>query len=130
MKISCDCSNCKGCCIEVPGWFTPAEALLAIEAGFANRLSAVKEDGVIAIAPSPVGYEGQEKRHGPGICNFFTKDGLCEIHDSGFKPIECRTGFGCSPGSDYPELETMHEMWVSEEGQNAVKIWRKANATS
>lgn len=128
--MECKCSACKGCCEKVPGWFTPTEAMLAIEAGFASRLSAVKEYGVVAIAPSPVGYEGRAKHHGPGVCNFLTKDGLCEIHNSGFKPIECRTGFGCSPGADYPELETMHEMWASEEGHNAVETWRKTNATS
>ncbi len=125
--MNCSCIACKNACREVPGWFTPTEAKLAIEAGLANRLSAVRECDVVAMAPSPVGYEGKEKRHGTGACTFLTADGLCEIHTSGFKPIECRTGFGCKGGGpDYPSLHEEHTMWKSEEGKAVVELWRNA----
>lgn len=122
---SCDCIQCKNACMEVPGWFTPAEAVLAINAGLANRLSAVREVDIVALAPSPIGKEGLEKAHSLGICTFLKADGLCEIHNSGFKPIECRTGYGCKGATpDYPELIEMLSMWDSDEGKAAVMLWR------
>jgi hypothetical protein len=115
----------------VPGWMTPEEAMKAIEVGFAPRLSAVIEGNAIAVAPSVVGNEGRPTPHRPGWCTFLTEDRLCEIHDSGFKPIECRTGFGCRMDHpDMPSVEDMHDMWNTSEGADAVAAWTVANSES
>jgi Fe-S-cluster containining protein len=125
---ACDCARCKHCCEEIPGWFAPTEAVKAIKAGYASRLSAVLElsSGVVALVPSIVGREGLPSLFASGRCNLLTKEGLCEIHDSGFKPIECRIGYGCKEvGPDvYPAIEMMHQMWRSPEGIAAIKLWK------
>lgn len=121
---TCACPACVGCCEEVPGWFTPEEASAAIDAGLASRLSLVRERGNFAIAPSRIGCEGAEVLHDRGACTFLKRGGHCEIHESGFKPIECRTGFGCKPGPDYPSIDRMHAMWESDAGQACLEKWR------
>ncbi|MFL6764533.1 MAG: hypothetical protein ACJ8FO_04980 [Sphingomicrobium sp.] len=122
----CACSACKKACETVPGWFTPAEAVRAIEAGLARRMSAVSEilSGMFALAPSVAGREGRAGWHGLGRCTLLTADGRCEIHDSGFKPVECRTGYGCHDGPDLPKVEEMWAMWRSPEGKAAVELWQ------
>lgn len=120
---SCDCEECRHACQEVPGWFTPVEAVRAINAGYAKRMSAVRERGVYALAPSIAGAEGEITIFWPGCCNFFTQEGKCEIHNSGFKPVECRAGYGCRPTPEYPEIGVMYELWRSTDGIKAIELW-------
>lgn len=122
----CACERCKAECHRVPGWFSPAEAMLAMDAGLAHRISAVREHliDIVALAPSRVGFEGIATLHYLGRCNFLSSDDRCEIHNTEFKPIECRTGFGCR-GNVGPNPEEMREAWSGPEGTAAVERWRK-----
>jgi Fe-S-cluster containining protein len=128
LPAPCDCEKCKHECEKVPGWFTPAEATRAIGAGYANRMSLVAEkspDIAFALAPSIVGWEGKSTAFAFGRCSFLTKEGRCEIHDSGFKPIECRFGYGCRRSApDYPEPEAMRALWRTVEGDTAIRLWQ------
>jgi hypothetical protein len=121
----CSCDLCKSECTRMPGWFSPAEARRAIDAGLASRLSSVRQGEVVALAPSRVGMEGRETDFGGGRCTFYRNDGYCEIHDTDFKPIECVTGFGCSKGNCI-SLASMFKMWQSGIGRRSVTAWRKA----
>src|SRR5258708_37691685 len=85
--LGCSCPKCKAECRRVPGWFTPEEAMRAIKAGMAKRLTVVHQADVAAVAPACSGMEGHESHYGEGRCTFLTNAGLCEIHDSGFKQI-------------------------------------------
>jgi len=127
MTVSCSCEYCRLACEQVPGWFTPEEASKAIDAGYAPRLSAVVErsTGTVAVIPSIVGVEGKYDIFRPGRCTFLNKEGLCEIHDTGFKPIECRTGYGCKPSVDYPTLEFINNEWNSNAGVAVIQKWEQ-----
>ena len=117
--MSCACEACRKECERRPGWFAPGEAIRAIEAGHADRLTIVVDHaGVPAIAPigdGPFGFIGR--------CTFFKND-RCEIHDSGFKPIECRMGYICKQAS-IPET-AVYRMWKTRLGRQALSMLRLA----
>lgn len=146
---SCQCEDCVNCCKTNPGWMTPVEAMAAMDAGLANRLMrdwlATTEDveGVEVLAPASVGCEGEDAPDfnifdmfliavfdAPfykGRCNFLTEDNKCEIHDSGFKPIQCRTSLGCSDErGEWSNYKTA-DLWRTEEGAAAIKRWEELN---
>lgn len=58
-----------------------------------------------------------------GVCVNLV-DGKCALHDSGFKPIECRTGYGCGKGEAVSRLD-IAKMWDTEDGIKAVAMWRQ-----
>lgn len=112
----CSCKECIAECTRVTGWFTPGEARLAIEAGLAERITDVNKS-VTGLAPLA-------ERGNRGRCTFLTADNLCELHETSFKPIECRTGFGCDKSDDSsPSIKEMFEMWGSEEGKIVYQLW-------
>lgn len=143
----CKCSTCVSCCERNPGWMTPDEAVAAMDAGLAKRLmrdwyeSYDSKDGTyhprfFILAPASKGAESQEAPECPslvswyhgwykGRCNFLTKQGLCELHDSGFKPLQCRTGSGCSPTDGYYSNLDMAKKWDTKKGRAAIKRWEK-----
>jgi hypothetical protein len=87
----CSCTVCLGYCAR-PGWWTVAEAARAIQAGYARRMmlemSPDRSFGVLSPA-----FKGNEvdfalQRFAGGGCTFL-KAGLCELHGTGFEPLEC-----------------------------------------
>jgi hypothetical protein len=131
-----------------PGWFAPEEARKAIEAGFANRMMCDwwepdarygNEENIYVLAAASVGCEGDmaptftfwDILFGRGLskgkCCMLNKDRLCEIHDSGFKPLQCRTALACGaqePWAGYnSNLETI-KLWDTGEGRAVVELWR------
>ena len=150
----CACAKCREACKRNPGWFTPAEARRAIEAGFANRLmrdwlepSTVvgNKERIYVLAPASEGYEGDDAPEIPeyesileamfappfekGRCIFFSKDERCEIHDSEFKPIQCRTAFTCRRevlgGNASASNFIVARMWDTDEGREVIAVWEK-----
>lgn len=102
---------------------------MAVQAGYAKRMSLVTEveTGAIGLVPSTVGNEGRAVLFAPGRCTFLTKDHLCELHEAGLKPIECRTGFGCKPSEAMcPSPQEMAGIWKRTAGLVAIKLWGKA----
>jgi hypothetical protein len=88
----CTCQVCQGYC-QRPGWWTVAEAALALQAGYASRMMLeMSADGCFGVlAPAFKGCEvnfALEKYSDQG-CTFF-KEGRCELFGSGFQPLECR----------------------------------------
>lgn len=146
----CHCSRCVTLCQRNPGWMTPLEARLAIEAGYASRLmkdwlepctELKNEKRIFVLAPASIGYEGREAPDMPfsaiftgwckGKCTFLRK-GRCEIHDSAFKPRQCREAYGCVPNEDCPDNYEMARLWNTRDGRNVVKQWKRVlcgNAT-
>lgn len=116
---------------------TPEEAAAAIRAGYAHRLMKdwfgsgpveYEDAEVFQISPAIVGYEASPAPStarivalGKGPCTFL-KDGLCEIHDSGFKPIQCRNAHH-SKGTVEPSVEEMETIWNTDEGRAVVAEW-------
>lgn len=137
---ACDCDRCRQLCTRNPGWFTPAEARAAIDEGYADRmmrdwLEPCEEVGntmrIYVLAPAAYGYEGGDARE----MSFFDFDfhkgwcvlqhnGLCEIHDTMFKPIQCRTAFGCDRDSDaFVDNYDVARLWDTDEGRDVVAAW-------
>ena len=98
----CRCEKCISGCRSMPGLFTPAQAIQAIDAGLSDRLMAVgyhDDRGTYrALAPLTIPKDGVyhptaitphlrlETASAKGRCTFFTADNRCEIHATGFKP--------------------------------------------
>jgi hypothetical protein len=50
------------------------------------------------------------------------KDNRCTIHDSGFKPIECRMVRGCT--DDNLTRRTVVKSWDTDEGRAVIAEWK------
>lgn len=90
-EITCACERCKGMCAGSTCLPTPDEARRLIRAGYATRLATYHFAGLSFVGPAPAGREGAlnltHTRY--GACTFF-REGLCELHDKGLKPLEGR----------------------------------------
>jgi Fe-S-cluster containining protein len=145
---SCTCSACVRNCERNPGWMSLEEAEKAIGAGMATRLMRdwLEADGelgnkarIYVLSAASIGHEGTDAPEidfadalmmlmgtewTKGRCTFL-KNNLCQIHDSGFKPQQCRESMGCKeePG---PDNFAMARQWNTEEGRALVARWEKA----
>ena len=132
--VFCSCNTCKGMCMR-PCWPTPAEAQKLIKAGHGARLMMDWWEGggpngsnIEILAPASSGYEGGTAPYSANssACNFQNAEGLCELHDSGLKPVEGRFA-SCKPGVTPPGLHKEVAMsWNNEMAQAAVTAWRKS----
>lgn len=88
VETSCTCSQCKNHCRRVPCVGTPDDIVRLINAGFIHKLAATLwmaglSSGIpVTQIISPL-YNKQKRS-----CEFFTTDGLCELHTLGLKPTE------------------------------------------
>jgi hypothetical protein len=57
-----------------------------------------------------------------GRCIFFENE-RCSIHDSGFKPRQCRENFGHDGHLNVDNYE-MARLWDSDQGRTVVSRWR------
>lgn len=131
-----ECSDCyEGitACLDRPGWFSPADAARAMDAGLAKSLMLDywEADGSLGhteVIGAPIsGYEGRRAPYSPvGECGFL-KDSKCSIHSSGFKPLECSVS--CCKLKQ-PNLHMkIAKMWASDEGRKAVERWKRETQT-
>ncbi len=155
MKKTCTCDRCVSACKSYPGWFTPAEASRAIKAGHARKImrdwlepsgELGNDDKIYVLAGASNGCEGADapdfadmsmvdiltalfggKKPIKGPCAFL-KDKRCTIHDSGFKPKQCRETFGCNPNSG-PDNFVMARLWNTKNGRAVIAEWQKAVGT-
>jgi hypothetical protein len=113
----------------------PDEAEMAIKSGYAHRLMIdwwieTAFRNIYVLTPAAIGMEGKnaltdEERglsFSIGRCTFFSKDKLCQIHSSGFKPYECVKEFAC----DTRKESFRHEIklaWDTKEAQDLVSVW-------
>ena len=142
---SCTCPTCISACRQFPGLMTPAEAVAAISAGYASRLMEdwlepsdefSNEERIYMLAPASLGHEGAfapEMEWGDfffikGQCTFLKND-RCEIHDSGFKPIQCRYAH-CSEMKANPSNYDMARMWDTPEGEAALELWERTKGVA
>jgi hypothetical protein len=109
-----------------PGWWTVAEASKAIDAGYGNRMmlemSPDKTFGVLSPA-----FKGCEADFALNInadkgCNFL-KNNLCELHGTGFQPLECRFCHHERKGLGLQCHLHIENEWKTKEGQSIVQKW-------
>jgi len=101
-----------------------------MDAGLSKRMTAVEVEvvgrhgsGITVLAPSVRGHEGGNETDfvAQGECCFL-RDGLCDLHDRGLKPLEGRVSLhDRNVGAEVRrELE---KRWESREGHSAVWRW-------
>ncbi len=121
----CTCDTCLGYCAR-PGWWTVEEAKRALEAGYGNRmmLEVAPELTFGVLSPAFKGCErsfatNQSAQNG---CTFL-KNERCELHGTGYQPLECRFCHHarCGWGKNcHADLETD---WKTPAGQTLVNRW-------
>ena len=127
---ACNCVECMRCCHYRVCWPTPEEAEKLIELGYTKRLmndwwvgDGPDGEDIQLLCPASSGYEGDYAPSWPADvkCTFLTEDNLCEIHNSGAKPMEGRLSL-------HGEVENLHEtvatLWNNPEAQDLVRKWR------
>ena len=121
----CSCDVCKTYC-KRPGWWTVEEAEKAVEAGYALRmmLEVPKDFSFGVLSPAFMGCEGNfalQEYAVRGCC--FLKDGLCELHGTGFQPLECRFCHHDRRGQGQTCHEAIENDWHTPRGQRLVIKW-------
>lgn len=143
---SCSCPSCVDRCKHISGVMSPREAILAIQAGKAPQLMLVafwEQTGDTTIQPvwhlqpttitqgtfpAPLRIDSA---HAGGRCTFLSRSGLCAIHDTPYKPIECRHAYGKDCPSAVglppcPEYRGSKGLWGTNDAQLAISLWRAA----
>jgi Fe-S-cluster containining protein len=131
----CRCHTCRSYCKDRPGWPTVEEARGLIVSGFAPSLGidfwvgATAREDVEILAPAIEGHEGRRYGFYPyGRCTFLDNQGNCAVHNSGFKPWECRQAIhpgGTSVPSEIRNREHLAETWASPKGKALVRWWKQ-----
>ena len=136
---SCACTQCRALCEFIPGWMMPEEARRAIAEGLAHRLMLCWYTGggqkrIYVLSPAVAGYEGKigpqavmsGKDWKRGTCTFY-KNQRCEIHASGFKPLECRLALSCDVAigrqADDAHKQEIPRAWDSWRSRRIIKRW-------
>lgn len=141
---SCTCAACIQACVEMPGWMTPEEAECAIQAGYGSALmldwlepcdEIGNVDEILVLCPACAQCDGRRAPVMPpfplnlswvkGRCVLLTRDGRCEIHNSGFKPAQCRLSRRCHPSAKCTSNYTIARLWDTEDGRRIVAGWRE-----
>ena len=123
----CGCEVCLAYCAR-PGWWTVEEAVLAMKAGYGNRmmleLSPDRSFGV--LSPAFTGCEGgfALNLHVSRGCNFL-EGNCCELHGTGFQPLECRFCHHERLGLGQQCHADIEKDWKSPEGRALVLNWSK-----
>lgn len=124
----CSCPVCLGYCRR-PGWWTVGEAAKAFDAGYGHRmmLEIAPELTFGVLAPAFRGNEGAVavRQHAGSGCNFL-KDGLCELHNTGFMPLECRFCHHDRIGLGKRCHDDIEKDWNTPRGQELVRKWLTA----
>ncbi len=88
----CSCEVCRGYCAR-PGWWSVSEAARALDAGYGSRMMIEfsPDRSFVALSPAFKGCEGNFAlaRAASRGCTFLHQ-GSCELHGTGFQPLECR----------------------------------------
>jgi hypothetical protein len=121
----CSCAVCLAYCRR-PGWWSVEEARAALDGGLGARmmLELAPEGGWGVLSPAFRGNEGYYATQEASVkgCNFL-KDGLCELFDTGFEPLECRFCHHERVGQG-PECHAALERdWHTPAGQALVREW-------
>jgi len=121
----CSCDICKAFCRR-PGWWTVEEAERAMKKGYGRRmmLEIAPEFTFAVLSPAFKGSEGDFalQENAKSGCNFL-HDGLCELHDTGLQPLECRFCHHTRNGLGPICHHDIAKNWQTEEGQKLVKKW-------
>ena len=121
----CSCEICRSYCRR-PGWWTVEEATRAVDAGYGGRMMLeVSPEGTFGVlSPAFLGCEGEYAlREYAGFgCNFL-RGGRCQLHATGFQPLECRFCHHDRVGRGDQCHRDLEKDWNSKAGQELVGRW-------
>jgi hypothetical protein len=121
----CSCKICVSYC-KRPGWWTIEEAKKAIEAGFSERimLEISPERDFTVLSPAFKGNEGNYALQifAENGCTFL-KNGLCELFETGFQPLECRFCHHKRKGLGIKCHTDIEKEWNSNEAKRLIVKW-------
>jgi hypothetical protein len=127
----CACEKCSRMC-HAPCCGTPEDIDKLIDKGFANRLSfddLPDVSGIDMIKPALKGYEGGRapwEVSSVSGCTFW-KNGLCELHESGLKPIQGKLVIHGMPDEDHKQIQDMLvKSWKTKKAEQVIEKWKKA----
>lgn len=122
---SCSCETCRRFCAR-PGWWTVEEASKAIRAGYGNRMmlemSPDRSFGVLSPAFKGCEQDFAMRRLASQGCTFLKND-LCELHGTGFEPLECRFCHHDRLGSGPKCHADLEKDWDSAAGRSLILKW-------
>ncbi len=123
----CSCKVCLGFCSR-PGWWTVKGADAALRAGYGKRMmlemSPDRSFGVLSPAFKGCEVNFALQQFATRGCTFL-KDDLCELHGTGFEPLECsfchheRSGLGPKCHAD------LEKDWDTPAGRALIVRWSK-----
>lgn len=124
----CGCEICRSYCVR-PGWWTVAEAQRALQAGYGSRMMLEMAPDFLFGVLSPA-FAGCERNfalqeYAKFGCGFLSK-GLCELHGTGFQPLECRFCHHSRPGLGQKCHDDIEKDWNTPAGRSLVLLWGKA----
>ena len=128
LPSTCDCERCSNMC-RAPCCGTPDEMLALIKAGFANRLCFDNLDFCPDdIHPALKGYEGglaSYQTYSNLGCTFW-KEGKCELHSLGLKPMGGRYSHHDLSSDDWNKVVTfITKSWETKKAAKVIDIWKK-----
>lgn len=122
----CSCRKCQEMC-QRPCWPSPEEADQMLDDGLGPKMMLdwwAAEEDIYLICPAEPGREKDRASSYPrGGCVLQNPNGLCSIHNSGYKPLEGRTAM-CS--EKHPNLHRdVAALWDNDEGREVVEKWKR-----
>jgi len=109
-----------------PGWWTVAEADHAIGAGLGSRMmlemAPTRSFGVLSPAFKGCQQDFARQIYSANGCSFL-KAGRCELHGTGFQPLECRFCHHDRPGKGKQCHADIENDWNTPAGRSLVVLW-------
>ncbi len=123
----CDCARCSKMC-HSPCCGIPEDFEVLINNGYASRLMLDDwPDGETMLKPALKGYEGEIAPWETGTtegCTFW-KEGKCELHSLGLKPIQGRLALHGHSQSQLDEITTfLDDAWSDNKGEKVIEQWK------
>lgn len=127
-ETACDCNVCSAMC-HAPCTGTPEEMKKIIDAGYGDRLCLDDwEDEAVDLHPALKGWEGEKAPYSVYSsqgCTFW-KDGKCELHDKGLKPLGGRFAHHDLPQEEWRKIEPyLEKAWSNKAAKELIEQWRK-----
>jgi hypothetical protein len=114
---------------QAPCCGTPAEINALIEAGYGDRLMLDDWPGdEDMMKPALKGHERQKAPWATKTeegCTFW-KEGKCELHDTGLKPMHARLAHHDNTDDDWRDIcAELKKTWQGEEAEICITNWRE-----
>ena len=121
----CSCALCLRYC-KRPGWWTVAEAARAIEAGYGTRMMLEMAPdlsfGVLSPSFKDCELNFAYREYTSAGCTFLVNN-KCELHGTGYQPLECRFCHHDRPGMGPRCHADIERDWNTSAGRALIVKW-------